>query len=147
MNSGLLRSAMVACALSLAGMSSSTAAQAGCDRACLEGFVDRYLDAVAVNQPSMVPLSPNVRFTEDGQRLLIGDGLWNTMKGKGNYRNLTFDDAGRLATLLAEAGFTSVEIYDRLGDAVDADGNVYVKPVEDGLPTEESFVVYVVGRR
>ena len=44
-------------------------ASAGCDRACLEGFVERYLDAVADNNPAAVPLSPNVRFTEDGQRL------------------------------------------------------------------------------
>jgi hypothetical protein len=91
MNSGLLRTAVVAGALSLAGMSSASAAQAACDRACLEGFVDKYLDAVTANQPSMVPLSPNVRFTEDGQRLLIGDGLWNTMKGRGNYRLFVTD--------------------------------------------------------
>jgi hypothetical protein len=62
-----------------------------CDRACLEGFVDRYLDAVAANQPTHVPLSPNVRFTEDGQQLLIGDGLWNTMRAKGRYRLFVTD--------------------------------------------------------
>lgn len=47
---------------------------------------------------------------------------------------------------LREAGFGAVEIYDRLGDAVDGDGNVYVQPVTDGVPSEVSFVVYVVGR-
>lgn len=62
-----------------------------CDRACLEGFVDRYLDAVAVNDPAAVPISRNVRFTENAQRLLIGDGLWNTMKGKGDYRLFVAD--------------------------------------------------------
>jgi hypothetical protein len=77
---------MAAGALTLAGVTPVLAAQPACDRACLEGFVDRYLDAVAANQPSLVSLSPNVRFTEDGQRLFIGDGLWNTMKGKGRYR-------------------------------------------------------------
>lgn len=51
-----------------------------------------------------------------------------------------------LADALHDAGFASVEIYDRLGDAMDADGNVYVKPIEDGLPSEVSFVVYVVAR-
>lgn len=75
----------------LLGSSAAISAQGGCDRACLEGFVDRYLDAVAVNQPSMVPISQNVRFTEDGQRLLLGDGLWNTMKGKGRYRLFVTD--------------------------------------------------------
>ena len=53
-----------------------------CDRACLEGMVERYFDAVVANDPSQVPLADDVVFTEDGQRLLIGDGLWNTMKSK-----------------------------------------------------------------
>ena len=62
-----------------------------CDRACLEGFVDRYLDAVVNNNPAAVPLADNVRFTENGQRLMIGDGLWNTMKAKGGYRLFVAD--------------------------------------------------------
>jgi hypothetical protein len=71
-----------------------------CNRACLEGFVDRYLDAVVANQPSMVPLAPNVRFTEDGQQLTIGDGLWNTMRAKGRYRLFVTDvPAGQVAFL------------------------------------------------
>ncbi|HXR50503.1 MAG TPA: hypothetical protein VN762_00020, partial [Steroidobacteraceae bacterium] len=67
--------------LCLAALAVSAAAGAAaptipaCDRACMEAFVDRYLDAVTVNKPGLVQLSPNVRFTEDGQRLLIGDGL------------------------------------------------------------------------
>jgi hypothetical protein len=91
---------LVVAATIVGGFTSAQAAQPACDRACLEGFVDRYLDAVAANKPSMVPLSPNVRFTEDGQRLLIGDGLWNTMKGKGTYRLFVTDvPAGEVAFL------------------------------------------------
>jgi hypothetical protein len=71
-----------------------------CDRACLEGLVERYFDAVVANDPTQVPLAPDVIFTEDGQRLLIGDGLWNTMKGKGPYRLFTTDvAAGQVAVL------------------------------------------------
>jgi hypothetical protein len=90
--------------LMLAGANAAHAGQAAaadCDRACLEGMMERYLDAVAVNNPSAVPLSPNVRFTEDGQRLLIGDGLWNTMKGKGRYRLYVTDVPAGQVTLLA----------------------------------------------
>ena len=36
---------------------------ASCNRACLEGFVDRYFAAVIADDPSAVPLAPNVRFT------------------------------------------------------------------------------------
>ena len=49
-----------------------------CDRACLEGFVDRYLEAMAANDPSKVKLSPHVKLTENGAILTPGDGLWRT---------------------------------------------------------------------
>jgi hypothetical protein len=79
---------------------SAHAGTESCNRACLEGYVDRYLDAVVANQPSMVPLAPGVRFTEDGQQLLIGDGLWNTMRAKGRYRLFVSDvPAGQVAFL------------------------------------------------
>ena len=77
-------------ALTLVTSSGLFAAEA-CDRACLEGFVDQYLDAVIVNKPAQVPIAANARFTEDGQQLLIGDGLWNTMKAKGPYRLFATD--------------------------------------------------------
>ncbi len=71
-----------------------------CDRACLEGMVERYFDAVAVNDPAQLPLADDVIFTEDGQRLVIGDGLWNTLKAKGPYRLFTTDvAAGQVAVL------------------------------------------------
>ena len=96
----LLRIVYVAGALALVGAGSAWSAQPSCDRGCLEGMVDRYLDAVIVNRPSQVALSPNVRFTEDGQRLLIGDGLWNTMKGRGKYRLFVTDVPAGSVTFL-----------------------------------------------
>jgi hypothetical protein len=95
------RSTLALLVLALFGGASAHAAaatDAGCNRACLEGFVDRYLDAVAANQPSTVPLATSVRFTEDGQQLVIGDGLWNTMRAKGKYRLFVSDvPAGQVA--------------------------------------------------
>ncbi len=90
------------CRVTLAALALSATARvalaADCDRACLEGFVDRYLDAVIADQPGAVPLAPNVRFTEDGQQLVVGDGLWNTMRGKGRYRLFVSDvPAGQVA--------------------------------------------------
>jgi hypothetical protein len=84
-------------AMLLAGAMSAHAA-APCDRSCLEGFVDRYLDAVLAHNPALVPLAPGVRFTEDGQQLAIGDGLWRTMHAKGHYRLFVADpQAGQVA--------------------------------------------------
>lgn len=92
--------AALAVAVLFAPAAAQPTAAPNCDRACLEGFVDRYLDAVAVNDPSAVPLSPNVRFTENAQHLRIGDGLWNTMKGKGDYRLFVSDVPAGQVTFL-----------------------------------------------
>ena len=68
-----------------------------CDRACLEGMAEHYLDAMINNTPEQLPFAKNIRFTENGQRLEIGDGLWNTMKGKGKYRLWVTDpEAGQV---------------------------------------------------
>jgi hypothetical protein len=46
----------------------------------------------------MVPLAVGVRFTEDGQQLTIGDGLWRTLRAKGHYRLFVADvPAGQVA--------------------------------------------------
>ena len=84
----------------LLSSSAFAATPATCNRACLEGFVEHYLDAVTENRPDKVALAPGVRFTEDGQQLVIGDGLWNTMRAKGPYRLFVTDvPAGQVAVL------------------------------------------------
>ena len=73
-------------------LGSAAYAQSGaCDRACLEGTVDKYLDAMIAHDPKLVPIEKNVKFTENGQKLVLPDGLWNSMVGKGTYR-LFVDD-------------------------------------------------------
>lgn len=62
-----------------------------CDRACLESFVDRYLDALIAHDPQKLPMTPRVKNTEDGVRLDLGDGLWRTVLGKGTYRLFVAD--------------------------------------------------------
>ena len=58
-----------------------------CDRACLEGYMDRYMDAMLENNPSLELFSRDCKFTENGVRLPLGnEGLWLTMSAKGNYR-------------------------------------------------------------
>jgi hypothetical protein len=76
------------------------AQRGSCDRACLEGFVDQYLDAMLAHNPMLVPLARNVKFTENGQRLEIPDALWNSIVAKGNYRLFVDDpEAGEVAFL------------------------------------------------
>lgn len=74
------------------------AQRGSCDRACLEGSVDQYVDAMLAHNPKLVPLAKNVKFTENGQRLEIPDALWNSIVGKGGYRLFVDDpEAGEVA--------------------------------------------------
>jgi hypothetical protein len=57
-----------------------------CDRACLQSFAEQYLDAWVARDPKRLSVAPNVKFTENGQRLELGDGSWNVAAGKGKYR-------------------------------------------------------------
>ena len=59
---------------------------ATCDRDCLENFIDQYLEAVIARDSSRLELADAVKFTENGQRLEVGDGLWNTANARGSYQ-------------------------------------------------------------
>jgi hypothetical protein len=52
------------------------AAESVCDRNCLVGFVDQYLEAMVKHAPSSLPVAPNVKFTENSATIPLGDGLW-----------------------------------------------------------------------
>ena len=56
-------------------------------RADLEGFVDKYMDAMLAKNVDPALFAKNVRFTENGVELPLGDeGLWSSMVGKGTYK-------------------------------------------------------------
>jgi hypothetical protein len=58
-----------------------------CDRDCLIGIAEQYLDALAAKDSKRLPLAGgNVRYTENGQRLQLTDGLWNTISARGSYK-------------------------------------------------------------
>jgi hypothetical protein len=56
-----------------------------CDRACLIEFMDEYRSALVAHDPMRLPLASNVRFTENTIPLPLGQGLWATASGLGNY--------------------------------------------------------------
>ena len=74
-------------ALAAASMTSSATAQgATCDRACLTDTMTRYLNAMVAHEPSAIPVAPNVKFTEDGKVLKLGEGAWKTVAKLRPYR-------------------------------------------------------------
>jgi len=82
----------IICGVVLALASTVTLAQApsrapACDRTCLEGYIDRYLEAMLNQDVSDSLFARSVRFTENGIELPLGDeGLWYGMSGLGGYR-------------------------------------------------------------
>jgi hypothetical protein len=55
--------------------------------------VDYYLDALVKNNPANLPVAKDVRFTENGHELKLGEGLWKTATGI-TYRQYFIDPAG-----------------------------------------------------
>jgi len=62
-----------------------------CDRACLQGFITQYLDAMLTHNPKTLLLSDNVRFTEDAAELKLGEGLWKNASRIRGYRQDILD--------------------------------------------------------
>ena len=92
-----------------AGLVTDAAAQGtgSCDRACLESMAEQYLDALAAKDPKRVPIAPGTKYTENGQRLLVGDGVWNSISGRGTYKLFVTDTtAGQVVAFatMREAG-------------------------------------------
>lgn len=85
-----LAKAVLAAAAAL-GPCGGAMAAASCDRACLDGMVDRYLAALVAHDPGRLPLAAGVRFTENGIPLKLGDALWGTASGLGKYK-FAFED-------------------------------------------------------
>jgi hypothetical protein len=80
-----------------------------CDRQCLEGFVNQYLDAMVAHDASKAPFSDTVKFTENAQTLPVAnaqEGLWATVTDLGDYKFYVADpQAGQVAFVgLAKEG-------------------------------------------
>ncbi len=59
----------------------------GCDRTCLQHWVDSYLIAMRDANKDPALFAPDLKFTENGVRLPFGsEGLWYGMSGIGTYK-------------------------------------------------------------
>lgn len=129
-----MRRALLACTLAVATFVSLLFAQgpppaAGkgkdkgaepCERTCLEGFVNEYLDALIAHNIFGLPLASRVKFTENAQPLDLGDGLWNVTTGIGKYKLIVVDpqsqQVGFLGTVLANDRPTTLTLRLKLED-------------------------------
>ena len=92
--------ALLICAATIFAQLAS--AQSPCDRACLTGILDRYLNAMAANDAKRAPFAANVKYTENAARLPLTEGLWFTAAGLTNYKIVLADPQG------GAAGFVGV---------------------------------------
>jgi len=70
------------------------------DRAELTDCMDGLLSALASKDRSAGRLAPDVRYTENGQLLPVGEGAWATADALGPYRHDFVDEAsGNIATI------------------------------------------------
>ncbi len=98
----LKRAAVPLAALLLTlGSVATSAAEAPCDRTCLKGFIDQYVDALAHHDPGRLSVAANVRFTENGAQVPLGEALWVTFTKPLAYRHYFADpDSGQVAAFI-----------------------------------------------
>lgn len=114
-------------------LSTGVAAQnaTSCDNACLKGFMDGYIDALSHRDAAKLPVVKEVKYTENGRVLDLGQGFWLTAGAPIRYRDYVFDVSSG-----GVAAFTALKEYD-------ATAQMFVRlKIASGKITEiETFVV------
>jgi hypothetical protein len=72
-----------------------------CDRQCLEGFTNQYLNAMVAHDVSKAPFAQNAKFTENAKEIALAkptEGLWAASTTLGDYKFYVADpQAGQVA--------------------------------------------------
>jgi hypothetical protein len=96
-----MRLVVIAMAAALAiGSAGANAAEPICNRECLAGGMRSYLQALISHDPAKMPAARNIKYTENGVRLNLGDGLWQTASAMPTYRLDVIDEEAEQVGLL-----------------------------------------------
>jgi hypothetical protein len=91
-----------------------------CDRACLERFVNTYLDALVARDPSRAPLRPQAKYSENQTLVAIGEGRWKTAEAVGTYRIYVADpragQVGFIGTLRESGQWSMIALRLKISD-------------------------------
>lgn len=81
-----------------------------CDRACLTGLMTQFIDALVAHDSSKLPLTANVRYTEDSRNARLGEGIWKSVTANGGFRQDYIDTRKQVAAahVLLREGETHV---------------------------------------
>ncbi|MCL6251146.1 hypothetical protein M3P36_08835 [Altererythrobacter sp. KTW20L] len=87
----------------LATLSMATPATAQhCDRACLGNLVTTYVDAVLARDHSTLPVTPDVRVTENSRVIALAEGLFARNTRRGTFRHDYLDTTRQVAAAHVE---------------------------------------------
>jgi hypothetical protein len=65
-----------------AGPEDPAAMKARCDKACILAAGDSFMAKLAAQKPADVPWASQVKFTENGVAIPVGEGIWGSIRGK-----------------------------------------------------------------
>ena len=120
-----------------------------CDRECLTGFMTTYLEALIAHDASKLPVTKNVKYTENGVRLNLTDGLWCTAAAMPTYRlDVIDEEAGQVGLLgiIDENGnknFFATRLKVEKGKQVSEIENLIVRNIMMGSPPDLGFPMKV----
>ena len=76
-----LSAVLISIILTTAGCAGSA-----CNRECLQDFMTQYLDALVAQKPGDVPVSDDMRYTENTVDIQLGEGIWKSALKMTPYR-------------------------------------------------------------
>ena len=102
--------AVLSAVMLVLGLLPSPALAQQCDRACLTGMMTQFVDALVAHDPSKLPLTKDVRFTEDSRNARLGEGIWKSVTAAGGFRQDYIDTRKQVAAahVLLREGETQV---------------------------------------
>ncbi len=124
--------------LALLGPGVRDASAGACDRACLRGHMDRYLDALLRHDTAAVPLAPGATLIHNGAPASVDHADWKLIDGIAFRQYVIDPEAGQVALFgVANENFRRGTLYVRL--AVDGGKLALIETVAgartaDGVP-------------
>lgn len=124
-------------------LTSVTAAADECNRECLSGFMNRYLDALLAHDSTKLPAAKNIKYTENGVRLNLTDGLWQTASAMPTYRVDVIDEKNGQVGLLGRIdengnnNWFAVRIKVEKGELISEIENLIVRTISMAPPSED----------
>jgi hypothetical protein len=140
----MIRFKIITLAVTMAciAMMANAAVNIECNRECLSGFMTTYLNALSTHDALKLPVTKNVKYTENGVRLNLTDGLWHTVVGMPTYRVDVIDELSGTVGLLGiinengNKNWFATRLKVEKGKQVSEIENLVVRNIMGGAPAD-----------